>query len=138
MTATTQLQQSRKYAQAFCRSVYADILRWGDSEMLTLLCRTHQHKADKTFMDCVMKGNNVIYDPAKMEDGDFYNPMIDGFIQWSEEYKCHIYLGMYWEGMEIADGYTDETRPDGARMMLNNARGKLRWSRENKEWQRQF
>ena len=93
---------------------------------------------DKVFLDIISKGNNVIYDPSKQEDGDFYNPMIDGFIQWSEEYKCHIYLGVYWEGMEITDGYTDETRPDGARMMLNNARGKLRWSREKKQWERQF
>lgn len=93
---------------------------------------------DKTFNDVVMKGNSVIYDPAKQQDGDFYSPALEGFIQWSEEYRCHIYLGMYFDGMDIADGYTDDTRPDGAIMMLNNARGKLKWSKSNKKWEREW
>jgi len=93
---------------------------------------------DKVFMDIVMKGNNVIYDPSKQEEGDFYSPEIGGFIQWSDVFRCHIYLGMYYDGMGIADGYSDEKRPDGAIMMLNNARGKLRWSREKQQWERHF
>lgn len=93
---------------------------------------------DKTFNDVVMKGNSVIYDPAKQQDGDFYSPALEGFIQWSDEYRCHIYLGMYFDGMDIADGYTDDTRPDGAIMMLNNARGKLKWSKSNKKWEREW
>ena len=35
MTTVTQIHKSRQYAQAFGRSVYTDILRWGDSEMLS-------------------------------------------------------------------------------------------------------
>ena len=53
MTTVTQIQKSRQYAQAFGRSVYADILRWGDSEMLTFLCRANRRKEDETFMDCL-------------------------------------------------------------------------------------
>lgn len=55
MSVMFQTQQSRQYAQAFARSVYADILRWGDSEMLNLLCRTHRNKSDETFMDCLRR-----------------------------------------------------------------------------------
>ncbi|MGN0202623.1 MAG: sce7726 family protein [Candidatus Cryptobacteroides sp.] len=53
MGKTVQIHPSRQYAKAFCRGVYADILRWGDSEMLTKLCRTHKHKSDETYMDCL-------------------------------------------------------------------------------------
>lgn len=38
------------------------------------------------------------------------------------------YIGFYSDGQAIADGYTDSTRPDGARIVLNNGRGKLVWS----------
>lgn len=53
MTMTTQTNNSRRYAQAFSRGVYADILRWGDSELLTLLCRENRRKQDETFLDCI-------------------------------------------------------------------------------------
>ena len=49
----TEKHQFRRYAQAFGRSVYADILRWGDSELLTLLCRSHLRSAEDTYMDCL-------------------------------------------------------------------------------------
>lgn len=55
MRAMTQVQQSRQYAQAFGRNVYTDILRWGDSEMLTFLCRANRRKTDDTFMDCLRR-----------------------------------------------------------------------------------
>lgn len=38
------------------------------------------------------------------------------------------YIGFYSDGQAIADGYTDSTRPDGARIILNNVRGELVWS----------
>ena len=53
MGEKTRLQKSRQYAQAFGRNVYTDILRWGDSELLTLLCRANRLHADDTFMDCL-------------------------------------------------------------------------------------
>lgn len=53
MEVKSQVQRSRQYAQAFGRSVYADILRWGDSELLTLLCRSNRRRADETYMDCL-------------------------------------------------------------------------------------
>ena len=53
MTTTAQTYNSRRYAQAFSRGVYADILRWGDSELLTLLCRENRRKQDETILDCI-------------------------------------------------------------------------------------
>lgn len=53
MATVTQIQQSRQYAQAFGRSVYTDILRWGDSEMLSFLCRANRRNENETFMDCL-------------------------------------------------------------------------------------
>ena len=53
MEVKTQIQQSRQYAQAFGRGVYDDILRWGDSEMLTFLCRSKKRRADESYMDCL-------------------------------------------------------------------------------------
>lgn len=53
MEVKTHIQQSRQYAQAFGRGVYDDILRWGDSEMLTLLCRSKKRDAEETYMDCL-------------------------------------------------------------------------------------
>ena len=53
MEVKTKIQQSRQYAQAFGRGVYDDILRWGDSEMLTLLCRSKKRSAEESYMDCL-------------------------------------------------------------------------------------
>ena len=47
------MHESRRYAQAFSRSVFADILRWSDSEILTLLCRANMRTGDETYMDCL-------------------------------------------------------------------------------------
>lgn len=53
MTTLTQVQQSRLYAQAFGRSVYADILRWGNSEHLSYICHTNKQDKEETYMDCL-------------------------------------------------------------------------------------
>lgn len=47
------MRESRQYTRAFGRSVYADILRWGDSETLSSLCRSNRCAADETYMDCL-------------------------------------------------------------------------------------
>lgn len=49
------MQLSRQYAQAFRRGVYTDILRWGNSELLTLLCCRNRREADETYMDCLQR-----------------------------------------------------------------------------------
>jgi hypothetical protein len=34
----------------------------------------------------------------------------------------------------ISDGYTDDNRPNGATITLNNGRGDIRWNSETKTW----
>lgn len=84
---------------------------------------------DKVFMTVVYQGNNIIYDPTK---GNVYTPQTGGSLFWSEQYNCYMYIG-FWNDY-IPDGYKDEERPDGATVMLNNARGSVRWSKESKKW----
>ena len=53
MLAVSQMRKSRQYAHAFGRSVYSDILRWGDSETLAFLCRSNMCSGDETYLDCL-------------------------------------------------------------------------------------
>lgn len=53
MILSDQAKKSRLYAQAFGRSVYSDILRWGDSEALTHLCRCESLDPEETYQDCL-------------------------------------------------------------------------------------
>lgn len=61
-----------------------------------------------------------------------YSPLTDGEIQWNDYYKSYIYVGMdlRW----IPDGYTDDNRPNGATIMLNNGRGVIVWNKKEKTW----
>ena len=38
------------------------------------------------------------------------------------------------DGKHIPDGYSDDNRPDGASVTLNNGRGVLTWDSETKKW----
>lgn len=63
-----------------------------------------------------------------------YRPFTDGEIRWSETYQFYIYTGM--DLSYIPDGYNNNDRPDGATIMLNNARGYMIWDATNKKWKR--
>lgn len=84
---------------------------------------------DRIFNTIVISGNNVLYDPTK---GSEYTPQTGGSLFWSEQYNCYMYIG-FWSDY-IPDGYKDDERPDGATVMLNNSRGTVMWSAENKKW----
>ena len=92
---------------------------------------------DKIFMTVVFGNNKVVYDPSKLGRGEVqsnvYMPTCDGALSWNEYYNCYMYVG-YWDGKHIPDGYDDDTRPDGASVTLNNGRGTLVWSKEQKKW----
>lgn len=91
---------------------------------------------DRVFMEVVYDGNNLVYDPTKAVDaktGDAaYSPICGGMLNWNEYYKCYMYTGVWYGG--IVDGYTEDDRPDGATVMLNNGRGKMVWNKDSKEW----
>ena len=61
-----------------------------------------------------------------------YTPQTDGNIHWNDYYKCYIFIGMF-RG-EVTDGYTDDNRPNGATLMLNNGAGTVKWNKEGKSW----
>lgn len=65
-----------------------------------------------------------------------YTPMCGGALSWNDYYNCYMYVG-YWDGRHIADGYTDDNRPDGASITLNNGRGVIKWNASNKTWDKQ-
>ena len=91
---------------------------------------------DRVFLEVVYNGNNIIYDPTKNSgETESYMPTCGGALMYNDYYKCFMYTG-YWDG-HIADGYTDENRPDGAKVTLNNSRGTVVWSSEFKEWRKE-
>ena len=64
-----------------------------------------------------------------------YTPICDGALSWNEYYNCYMYVG-YWDGVHIADGYTDDDRPNGATITLNNGRGVITWNSESRKWEK--
>ena len=64
-----------------------------------------------------------------------YTPMTGIELRWSEQFNCYLYTGQSWNpNPTICDGYKDEDRPDGATIMLNNARGTVKWNKQLKKW----
>lgn len=96
---------------------------------------------DKTFLSVVVSKNNIVYDPTKLGNGEsasnVYMPSGNFSITWDDQLKAYLYIGFYSVGQAIADGYTDATRPDGARIVLNNGRGELVWSSITRTWIKQ-
>ena len=94
---------------------------------------------DKIFMTVVFRNNKVVYDPTKIGKGEtvneVYMPTCDGALSWNEYYSSFIFVG-FWDGKHIPDGYTDETRPNGATIMLNNGRGNITWNKNTKQWEK--
>lgn len=56
-------------------------------------------------------------------------------IWFNEETKSYWSTYNFYDE-RIYDGYTDEERPDGAEITLNNARGTYKWNSNNKKWER--
>ena len=88
--------------------------------------------------ECVVtdKQGNVLYDPERSSGTMGYSPVLGGKLSWNDYYKTYMYIGFYTDGDTIYDGYTGDTRPDGAEIMLNNARGTIRWSAKDKKWKK--
>ncbi len=80
------------------------------------------------------RDGSIIYDPD-MYAGQTYTPQGYGIV-YSESRKVFMYLSMYDDGDTIYDGYTNENRPDNAKIELNNARGTITWSKQQQRWNR--
>lgn len=93
---------------------------------------------DKIFLDVVISKNNIIYDPTKLGRGEtatqVYTPSGNFSIFWDEPSNAYMYIGFYNDGYNIGDGYNDDNRPNGAKLVLNNGRGTIIWNSETKTW----
>lgn len=86
---------------------------------------------DKIFSTIVVQGDKIVYDPNNVQSG-VYSPQLDGNLRWNNFHQCYVYIGMFIE--QLVDGYTNDTRPDGAKIVLNNARGTIIWNSQEKKW----
>ena len=89
---------------------------------------------DKTFKDIVSNGNEIIYDPTLFATNE-YLPQGRG-IWFNDDTKSYWSMDSFYDET-IYDGYTDDNRPDGAQITLNNARGTYKWNTNNKKWIKQ-
>lgn len=86
---------------------------------------------DKTFQSTVISRNSVIYDPTRLLSNE-YTPICEGALNWNDYYNTYIYVGMFYG--HVSDGYTDDNRPNGAKIMLGNGGGFIVWNSETKIW----
>lgn len=91
---------------------------------------------DKTFLDVIYKGNEVVFDPTikSGNNEEEYRPQIGGKIIFDEKSGSYVYIGMF-AGV-IPDGYDDKARPDGATILLNNNRGRISWNKGLGKWEK--
>ena len=61
-----------------------------------------------------------------------YHPYGNTSIMYDEINHCYMYIAYSYS--MIADGYTDDERPDGAVLVLNSGRGTLTWSKAERKW----
>lgn len=130
------LEYWKKLSEREKGGVLAHIKAYVSSREIQYQKDFERYLRDKVFKTVVYADNKVVYDPEKKKKGkaETYMPICDGALCWSEMLGCYIYLG-YWDRNEpIADGYDDESRPDGALIRLNNGRGTITWDCETKKW----
>lgn len=68
-------------------------------------------------------------------ESEVYTPSGNFSLMWDEPSNAYMYIGYYYDGMEVADGYTSDNRPNGAKIILNNARGTIIWNSLTKKWE---
>lgn len=86
---------------------------------------------DKIFDTLIVNGKDVVYDPTCGTETE-YHPYGNLSIMYDE--ISHRYIYTAYSFSIIADGYTDDERPDGAVLVLNSGRGTLTWSKAERKW----
>jgi hypothetical protein len=84
------------------------------------------HNANPQAFNEIMRnnGDEVLYTPQGRS------------IWFNEETKSYWSDDNFYYGV-ISDGYTDDNRPNGATITLNNGRGRIQWDAKSKEWIKQ-
>lgn len=86
---------------------------------------------DKIFDTVIVNGKDIVYDPTCRIEAE-YHPYGNTSIMYDEINNRYIYVAYSYS--MIADGYTDDERPDGAVLVLNSGRGTLTWSKAERKW----
>lgn len=86
---------------------------------------------DKIFDTVIVNGKDIVYDPTCGTEAE-YHPYGNTSIMYDEINHCYMYIAFSYS--MIADGYTDDERPDGAVLVLNSGRGTLTWSKAERRW----
>lgn len=94
--------------------------------------------SNRTFESLVVDHvtGQVTYDPDRESGKAGYNPTSGGALMYNDFFKCYVYVGAF-NGF-IPDGYNDDNRPDGARVMLNNGQGFVKWDSTVKQWKKEY
>lgn len=114
-------------------SVLSHINAYVSSRELQFQKDFERYLRDKIFTTVVYQGSKMVYDPTQY-DNTAYTPQ--GHSIWFDENtKTYWSDDNFYYGV-IFDGYTDDERPDGAEITLNNARGTYKWNSNNKKWEK--
>lgn len=129
-----------KLSQIEKENVLAHIKPYVASRELQYQQDFERYLRDKTFLSVVISKNNIVYDPTKLGKGEstsnVYVPSGNFAITWDDNLKAYLYIGFYSDGMMMPDGYDNDNRPDGAKLVLNNGRGTITWNKTTKTWNR--
>lgn len=129
-----------KLTQSEKDNVLAHIKPYVSSRELQYQQDFERYLRDKTFLSVVISKNNIVYDPTKLGKGEsatnVYLPSGNFAITWDDNLKAYLYIGFYSDGMMMPDGYDNDNRPDGAKLVLNNGRGTITWNKTTKTWNR--
>ena len=115
-------------------SVLSHINAYASSRELQFQKDFERYLRDKIFTTVVYQGSKMVYDPTQY-DNTAYTPQ--GRSIWFDENTKTYWSDDNFYYRVISDGYTDDNRPDGATIILNNARGTIVWSKEKKQWIKQ-
>lgn len=84
---------------------------------------------DKTYDTVVYDRNTLIYDPERITNKDEYRPVESLYLSWDERSQCYVTCS----NIEmLCDGYTDENRPNGAKVKKNGYT--FVWDSSIKQW----
>lgn len=101
-----------------------------------IICNTNSN-FDKILAGDLHTSNEQQRDFKQVMRGGSYNdneyrPTSNGgSVHWNEQSQCY-YCFNPWDFYQFTDGYTNETRPDGAAVFCQGV--KYTWSKEKKEW----
>lgn len=122
----------KKLTDADKKIVLPHINAYVGSRDLCYLKDFERYLRDATFKEIIIKGNMIVFDPNRNVYSE-YKPEQSYCLIWSEKDKMYVYVGSF-ENNFVPDGYNDNNRPDGAKIMLGNNQGIIQWSVEQKKW----